>query len=425
MAGKSFLWLARYYFKRYILHKQASELLGAEYPEYERWKNALTQSKRLPNIAVANPNRNKYTETFVRKRIQSLEFAGYYVHNLYGAYLPYADYNRGLLLFDSLAARKFLEWLAGVMNLPAQHFDRLVFKWYLKKHKVKVVVIEFGTTAAETYNLCVDCGIPFIVTFHGYDIWNGKVLEQNSERYKKMFTHAAEVVGVSRGICQKLQELGCPPEKLHYLPAPAAFEKIIYTDHSLKPPVFLSVGRFAEMKSPHLTILAFNEVLKKIPEAKLIMIGKDGGGELFEACVILARALKIDKHIEFKGILSHDEVLKEMQNARILVQHSLTAPITGDKEGTPVAVMEAMACGLPVVSTRHSGIAELITHGHNGLLVDEYDYMAMAACMIELAGNNKLAANLGLAAYESIKLNPLMQQNETIFLSLVKKHVRP
>lgn len=425
MANKSFSWLARYYFKRYILQKQPSELLGAEYPEYERWKVALNQSKRLPNIAVANPNRNKYTETFVRRRIQSLELAGYYVHNLYGAYLPYADYNRGLLLFDSLAAKKFLEWLAAVMNLSAQHFDRLVFKWYLKKHRVKIVVIEFGTTGAETYNLCVECGIPFIVTFHGYDVWNEKVLEQNAERYKKMFLYAAEVIGVSKGICQKLQELGCAPEKLHYLPAPAAFEQIIYTDHSNKAPVFLSVGRFAEMKSPHLTILAFNEVLKKIPEAKLIMVGKDGGGELFEACVILARALKIDTHIEFKGILNHDEVLKEMQNARMLVQHSLTTPVTGDKEGTPVAVMEAMASGLPIVSTRHSGIAELITHGHNGLLVEEYDYLGMADCMIELALNNEQAAALGLAAYESVKHNKLMQQNETIFLGLVKKHIRP
>lgn len=240
-----------------------------------------------------------------------------------------------------------------------------------------------------------------------------------------MFVHAAEVIGVSQSICQRLQELGCPTEKLHYLPAPAAFDKIIYTDHSNKPPIFLSVGRFAEMKSPHLTILAFNEVLKKIPEAKLVMIGKDGGGELFEACIILAKALRIERHIDFKGVLEHDEVLKEMQNARIFVQHSLTTPLTGDKEGTPVALMEAMASGLPIISTRHSGIAELITHRKNGLLVEEYDYMGMADCMVELARNNSMAGALGLAAYESIKLNRLMQQNETLFLNLIKKHFKP
>lgn len=425
MANTGLKWLIGYYFKRYILNRPAQQVLGDKYEEYARWKEAQNRSKRLPNIAVAKPNREKYTETFIRRRVESLEKSGFYIHNLFGGYLPTTDYHRGLLLFNSRPAKRFMDGLVVMFNCPADYFNRKILKWYLQKNKVKLVVIEFGTTAAQVYSVCVTANIPFIVTFHGYDAWNEKVVTTNAERYKTMFAHAAEVIGVSRGICQKLVELGCPAEKLHYLPAPAAFDKITYCDHSQKPPVFLCVGRFAEMKSPHLTILAFNEVLKKIPEAKLIMIGKDGGGELFEACVILARALKIDTHIEFKGILNHDEVLKEMQNARLLVQHSLTAPITGDKEGTPVAVMEAMACGLPVVSTRHSGIAELITHGHNGLLVDEYDYMAMAACMIELAGNNKLAANLGLAACESIKLNPLMQQNETIFLSLVKKHVRP
>jgi colanic acid/amylovoran biosynthesis glycosyltransferase len=425
MATTSLKWLIGYYFKRYILNRPAQQVLGDRYEEYARWKEAQNRSKRLPNIAVAKPNRDKYTETFIRQRIESLEKSGYYIHNLFGGYLPTADYHRGLLLFNSKPAKRFLDGLVVMFNCPADYFNRKILKWYLQKNKVKLVVIEFGTTAAEVYAVCVAANIPFIVTFHGYDVWNEKVVAGNTQRYKTMFAHAAEVIGVSRGICEKLMELGCPAQKLHYLPAPAAFEKITYTDHSKKPPVFLSVGRFAEMKSPHLTILAFNEVLKKIPEATLVMIGKDGGGDLFEACRILARALQIDSRIAFKGILSHDEVLLEMQSARIMVQHSLTAPITGDKEGTPVAIMEAMACGLPIVSTRHSGIAELITHGYNGLLVEEYDYIGMANCMIELALNNEQAAALGLAAYESIKHNRLMQQNETIFLGLVKKHIRP
>ena len=64
--------------------------------------------------------------------------------------------------------------------------------------------------------------------------------------------------------------------------------------------IFLSVGRFAETKSPHLTILAFHEVLKSIPDAEFRMIGKDGGGGLFEACHILVKALNIEEKVFFR-----------------------------------------------------------------------------------------------------------------------------
>jgi glycosyltransferase involved in cell wall biosynthesis len=198
--------------------------------------------------------------------------------------------------------------------------------------------------------------------------------------------------------------------------------KFIYSDHSLNLPVFLAVGRFAETKSPHLTILAFNEVLKEIPDARLRMIGKDGGGELFEACHILVKALKIDDKVDFLGIIPPQEVFKEMKNARVFVQHSVTTPIYKDKEGTPVAVMEAMACGLPVVATCHAGIAELITSGENGILVEEYDYLHMAREMVRVCKENNLVSLLGKNASDSIRRNELIVNNSKILVELIEEY---
>jgi glycosyltransferase involved in cell wall biosynthesis len=137
----------------------------------------------------------------------------------------------------------------------------------------------------------------------------------------------------------------------------------------------------------------------------------------------LVKALKIEKSVIFKGICSTDEVLEQMQKARVFVQHSITTPINGDKEGTPVVVMEAMANGLPVVATKHAGIAELIVSGENGFLVEEYDYINMAKMMVTVCKNDELVSHIGKKASESILNNYLIVNNKNVLLHQVNKCV--
>ncbi len=115
-------------------------------------------------------------------------------------------------------------------------------------------------------------------------------------------------------------------------------------------------------------------VLKEMPNAKLRMIGGDDGEGLFEAAQILVRSLGMEDSIQFLGVLSPDRVLEEMTKTAVFVQHSVTTPVQGDKEGTPVSIMEAMALGLSIVSTDHAGIAEMVTNEKTGILVKEFDH---------------------------------------------------
>jgi glycosyltransferase involved in cell wall biosynthesis len=95
-------------------------------------------------------------------------------------------------------------------------------------------------------------------------------------------------------------------------------------------------------------------------------------------------------------------IQEEMRRACVFVQHSIEAP-SGDCEGTPVAILEAGASGLPVVATRHGGICDVVIEGKTGLLVNEHDVVGMADAMLELITDRTRAAQLGETASAHIR----------------------
>jgi glycosyltransferase involved in cell wall biosynthesis len=127
-----------------------------------------------------------------------------------------------------------------------------------------------------------------------------------------------------------------------------------------------------------------------------------GTGPLFDECQALAKKLGIDHVVTFLGGQGPDVVRKELQQARCYVQHSIEAP-SGDSEGTPVSVLEAGATGLPVVSTRHAGIPDVVLEGETGFLVEEHDVEGMAQQMLRLAQDPDLAGKMGRAGRARIQ----------------------
>ncbi len=358
-----------------------------------------------PSIAVVSIHRDKYTETFIDGLVSRLP---YNIYRLHGGELPiYDDDDR--YLFANLEPLAHL--LEVGLRLDKDHFLKHSIAGYLQARRIRLILAEFGPVGARISPLAADLGIPLVVCFHGYDVFNRETLREWADGYAGLFRQAARIIAVSEIMMAALQQLGAPREKLVHLPAFVDLEKFPPSDHSSLPPRFLAVGRFAETKSPHLTILAFQRIVEVIPEATLTLVGKGGGGELFEACVILVKALGLEDRVEFKGALSHEDVAAEMRKARVFVQHSVTTPENGDMEGKPVAIIEAMASGLPVVATRHSGIVELIEDEVTGLLVSEYAIEAMAQAMIRLATDDDLARRLGHNASGFIHQHPLISRH--------------
>ena len=341
-------------------------------------------------VAVFSPNRSAISETFIKAHIDRLPFD---VVPFYGQQLGIEDQSGRRVWFWGQLFTQAASRLAPKLNAWVR--ERLLAR-QLKKQRIDAVLAEYGVTGAYLAPACYRARVPLFVHFHGFDASVEDVLDRHREDYRRIFDIAAGVVSVSKRMYDRLHRLGAPEERLHLNRYGVDPERFTPSRPADSPPTFFAVGRFVEKKAPYLTILAFSRVVAAVPESKLIIIGD---GLLFGPCKRLIQALGLQESVELLGAQGSDAVQERMLLARAFIQHSLVAD-NGDSEGTPVAVIEAQMSGLPVVSTDHAGIPDVVIDGETGFIVDEADVDAMAEAMIRIAKDPELAGRLGAAARE-------------------------
>jgi glycosyltransferase involved in cell wall biosynthesis len=261
------------------------------------------------------------------------------------------------------------------------------------------VLAEYGPAGVHVSEACRRLGIPLVVHFHGYDASRLDVLQAHLQNYPRLFNQAAAIIAVSRAMQSRIISLGADPLKVHNNPCGVDCEMFSCGDPGSAPPSLLAVGRFVEKKAPHLTLLAFAEARRQCRDARLRMIGT---GPLWGPCRDLAIALGLGDSVTFLGAQAHSVVQKEMGHARAFIQHSVESS-SGECEGTPVALLEAGASGLPVLSTYHAGIPDVVIHGETGYLVAERDVSGMAEYMVKVLQQSSIAQQLGQAARRRIE----------------------
>jgi colanic acid/amylovoran biosynthesis glycosyltransferase len=376
--------------------------------------NGRENCARRLNICVVHPSENASSETFIRQHIERLP-----ARSVHGGPLP-TWYSNGKPLVKRRLVMKGIGLLATyLLNLSPERFSRRAFTRYLRRNAIDVVLAEYGPTGVEIQVCCHDAGVPLVVHFHGFDAYSVPVLEEHREGYKQLFATAAAVVAVSRPMAEQLLALGVPKEKLFVNSCGVDVDAVNGASPGLVKPEFLAVGRFVDKKAPHLTLLAFAKVVEACPEARLTMVGE---GPLLDCCKQLAGALGITGSVEFTGAICHERVQALMAGARAFVQHSIRTTY-GDSEGTPVAVLEASAAGLPVVSTKHAGIQDAVLHERTGYLVAERDVNAMANFMSRLAADSGLAAALGTAGRKFVSENYSSEKSIARLFGILEKAV--
>lgn len=287
----------------------------------------------------------------------------------------------------------------GVTSLMAQ--DTATFARFLEQRRVDVVLAQYGPTAVTVLPACREAGVPLVPHFHGFDAYREQVVASNRAGYEALFEYAPAIIAVSTHMKERLVELGAPAGKIHVNPCGCNVPDAIQAQPHLAPPTFVMVGRLVDKKAPLNTLRAYARVAQKHPDAHLDIVGD---GPLRPACEALADELGIRDRITFHGPQPHAETLQIMARARCFVQHSVVAP-DGDREGTPVSVLEAMALGLPVIATCHGGIPDAVLDGQHGHLVDEGDWEATATWMLRYAEDGNVARVDGEAGRSYAKLN--------------------
>jgi len=275
------------------------------------------------------------------------------------------------------------------MSSVAQQ-DRKAVADFLRKHRVDAVLAEYGQTAVSVLDACNDAGVPLIAHFHGWDVYGTYLRKKHADDYPRLFREAAAVIGVSTHMVAELLSLGADPERTHHNACGAALPPGEKARPDAAPPRFVMLGRLTEKKAPFVSIMAFAEVAREVPDASLVVVGD---GPLWDASQQMVLAMGLEDRVDFVGSKPHAEALEIMRGCRCFLQHSVRAP-SGDHEGTPVSVLEAMGLGLPVVSTRHGGIIDTVDDDR-GVLVDEYDVSGMAKAMMRYAKDPALAQEHG------------------------------
>lgn len=165
----------------------------------------------------------------------------------------------------------------------------------------------------------------------------------------------------------------------------------VLTANPLKVPVILSVGRFCEKKGyPYLIQACYR--LKQ--QGRSFVCRIVGFGPLQEELEKLIHTLQLQDCVFLAGKLTQDKLIQEYRRADLFVLPCLVTD-DGDRDGIPNVLLEAMAMGIPVVSTPVSGIGELVNHMQNGLLAAEKDCESLAAAVEMLLDDPQLRNRLG------------------------------
>lgn len=273
-----------------------------------------------------------------------------------------------------------------------------------QKADVKLLHGHFGTDARYFLGVKRRTGLPLVATFYGYDAssFPQKFGGLGAWYLRPLFEEADAIIAISRFMADRLVEFGCPREKIRVIHFGIDLAPFTATVRTLSPgetPTLLHVARMVPKKGHRYLLEAVRRLREKAIPVRLWLVG---AGPLEEELRIFANDWGIADSVEFYGLRPHSEIARLMAAAHIYVQPSVT-PASGDQEGTPTTLMEAMATGMPVVATRHAGIPELVAEGACGSLVPEKDSGALAEALSAMIAAPGSWGRLGAAGRRKIE----------------------
>ena len=249
-------------------------------------------------------------------------------------------------------------------------------------NKVDYILIDTYSTSSFWYAFsCSQIArfykVKYIPILHGGDL--PKRLQSSPIMSKMLFKYAYMNIAPSKYLLNEFNLKGY--KNVLYIPNTIEIESYNFKKRKNFEPKLLWVRAFASIYNPKMAIDVLLKVKEKFPEAELTMVGpdKDGSMEL-----VKQYADKLKLKVCFTNRLSKEEWITLSEDFDFFIN-------TTHFDNTPISVMEAMALGLPIISTNVGGIPYLLAHQENAILVNDNDSLAMANAIVELANNPQKA----------------------------------
>ena len=221
-------------------------------------------------------------------------------------------------------------------------------------------------------------------------------------RLEKLFEYGNGFIVLSDKMKKRAVELGAPAGSVHVVRIGVDMKRCDF--HPRKPEMgikFLMCGRMVEKKGMEYGLRAFATVSKNRDDLFLHVVGD---GILRPKLENLIKELGIERKVHLLGYRSHAEYLDFLHSSDIFLAPSVMAA-SGDSEGTPTVLMEAQATGMPVISTRHSAIDEVVLDEESGYLVEEKDVEALSNRMNHLINHPEIWEEMGLKGRAHVERN--------------------
>ena len=304
----------------------------------------------------------------------------------------------------------------GRVGVVRRFFQAVYLAYLLRREPVAHLHAHFATAPTLLAMFASELtGIPYTFTAHARDIY----VDAQRRLLRRQIEQARAVVTVSQYTRQYLKEEICPSSSDKVL---CIYNGLDLADFEFRwprpvdpgPAVILSVARLIPKKGLEDLIKAA-AILKQLRRAFRVEI--IGNGPLRNELENRVKQLGLGDCVEFKGQQPQESVSSAYQRASIFALPCVVSE-DGDRDGIPTVVLEAMASGVPVVSTPVSGIPELIESSRDGMLVPPNSPLLLAEALDRLLADSQLRDHLAQAARAKIESRFLVERSSSQLLNL-------
>jgi colanic acid/amylovoran biosynthesis glycosyltransferase len=325
--------------------------------------------------------------------------SNYYMYHQIVGVKGYKHVVHGGYVIDSLPFERFFPRTEEISD----------FRKIIKKYPIELIHAHFGSLGAKACKFAEEFNLPLVTHFRGGDGSNAlEVRDKWIKKYNKLIKLGSLFVPVCQALVPMLIDIGFPNDRIKVLYGGINLDDFPFIDrdfNTLEKWRICFVGKTSPKKGLPTLFHAFVELCRHFENLELYIISSAPNSrvdqEEYKKLLHFIDQNNLQHKIFFRFDVDNKKLHKILHQAHLFCHPSCT--FNGNIEGIPNALKEAMATGLPCVSTYHAGIPELIQDGYNGLLAPENDSSALCEALARLITNAELCKSFAVLGRRTVE----------------------